>query len=42
VRGDTLGEIASRYRISLYRLRLANNLKSDNIRVGAQLLIPTT
>ncbi|MEE8340145.1 MAG: N-acetylmuramoyl-L-alanine amidase, partial [Xanthomonadales bacterium] len=24
VRGDTLGEIASRYRVSLYRLRLAN------------------
>ena len=42
VRGDTLGEIASRYRVSLYRLRLANNLKSDNIRIGAQLLIPTT
>ncbi len=42
VRGDTLGEIANRYRISLYRLRLANNLKSDNIRIGAQLLIPTT
>ncbi len=42
VRGDTLGEIAIRYRVSLYRLRLANNLKSDNIRIGAQLLIPTT
>ena len=42
VSGDTLGEIASRYRVSLYRLRLANNLKSDNIRIGAQLLIPTT
>ena len=42
VRGDTLGEIANRYRVSLYRLRLANNLKSDNIRIGAQLLIPTT
>ena len=42
VRGDTLGEIASRYRVSLYRLRLANNLKTDNIRIGAQLLIPTT
>lgn len=42
VRGDTLGEIASRYRVSLYRLRLVNDLKSDNIRVGAQLLIPTT
>ena len=42
VRGDTLGEIAIRYRVSLYRLRLANNLKSDNILIGAQLLIPTT
>jgi N-acetylmuramoyl-L-alanine amidase len=42
VRGDTLGEIASRYRVSLYRLRLANNLQSDTIRIGAQLLIPTT
>ncbi len=42
VRGDTLGEIASRYRVTLYRLRLANNLKSDNIRIGAQLIIPTT
>ena len=42
VSGDTLGEIASRYRVSLYRLRLANNLKSDNIRIGTQLLIPTT
>ncbi len=42
VRGDTLGEIAGRYRVSLYSLRLANNLKSDKIRVGAQLLIPNT
>ena len=42
VRGDTLGEIASRYRVSLYSLRLANNLKTDNIRIGAQLLIPNT
>jgi len=42
VRGDTLGEIASRYRVSLYSLRRANDLKSDNIRIGAELLIPTT
>jgi LysM repeat protein len=42
VRGDTLGEIAGRYRVSLYSLRRVNGLKSDNIRVGAQLLIPTT
>jgi N-acetylmuramoyl-L-alanine amidase len=42
VRGDTLGEIAGRYRVSLYSLRRVNGLKTDNIRVGAQLLIPTT
>ena len=42
VRGDTLGEIANRYRVSLYSLRRANNLRSDTIRVGAELLIPTT
>jgi len=42
VRGDTLGEIADRFRVSLYSLRRANDLKSDTIRIGAQLLIPTT
>ncbi|MBT8059349.1 MAG: LysM peptidoglycan-binding domain-containing protein, partial [Gammaproteobacteria bacterium] len=42
VRGDTLGEIASRYRVSLYALRRANDLKTDTIRVGSELLIPTT
>ncbi len=42
VRGDTLGEIASRYRVSLYSLRRVNQLKTDNIRVGAELVIPTT
>ncbi len=42
VRGDTLGEIASRYRVSLYAIRRANSLKSDTIRVGSELLIPTT
>jgi N-acetylmuramoyl-L-alanine amidase len=42
VRGDTLGEIASRYRVSLYSLRRVNDIKGDNIRVGAELLIPTT
>lgn len=41
-RGDTLGEIANRYRVSLYSLRRANGLKSDTIRVGSELLIPTT
>ena len=42
VSGDTLGEIASRYRVSLYSLRRANDLRSDTIRVGTELLIPTT
>ncbi len=42
VSGDTLGEIADRYRVSLYRIRRANDLKTDNIRIGSELLIPTT
>lgn len=42
VSGDTLGDIASRYQVTLYRLRNANDLKSDVIRVGSELLIPTT
>lgn len=40
--GDTLGEIANRYRVSLYSLRRANDLRSDTIRIGTELLIPTT
>jgi len=42
VRGDTLGDIANRYRVSLYSLRRVNQLKSDTIRVGSELVIPTT
>jgi N-acetylmuramoyl-L-alanine amidase len=42
VRGDTLGEIANRYRVSLYSLRRANGLSGDTIRIGSELLIPTT
>jgi N-acetylmuramoyl-L-alanine amidase len=42
VRGDTLGEIAMRYRVSLYSLRRANSLRNDTIHVGSELLIPTT
>lgn len=41
-RGDTLGEIATRYRVNLNRLRSANGLKGDVIHVGATLVIPTT
>jgi N-acetylmuramoyl-L-alanine amidase len=40
-RGETLGGIASRYNITLNRLRQANNLSTDMIRVGAELVIPT-
>ncbi len=42
VSGDTLGEIANRYQTTVYRLRYANNLQSDSIRVGSELVIPTT
>ena len=40
VTGDTLSEIAHRYGISASRLRAANNLASDVIRVGQTLVIP--
>ncbi len=40
-RGETLGGIANRYNITLSRLRQANNLSTDIIRVGAELVIPT-
>jgi len=39
-RGDTLSMIAEQYRVSLNRLRSANSLKSDEIRVGQVLNIP--
>ena len=42
VRGDTLAEIANRYRTTVYSLRRANDLKGDVILVGSELLIPTT
>ena len=41
-RGDTLGGIASRYSVSLTRLRSANNLRGDVIHVGRELVIPTS
>jgi N-acetylmuramoyl-L-alanine amidase len=40
-RGETLGAIASRYNVTLNRLRQVNNLDTDLIRVGAELIIPT-
>ena len=39
-RGDTLSEIAERYRVSTAMLRSANGLRGDRIRVGQVLLIP--
>ena len=43
-RGDTLGGIASRYRVSLNSLRRANNINGngDRINVGKELIIPTS
>ncbi|HHJ80061.1 MAG TPA: AMIN domain-containing protein [Candidatus Tenderia electrophaga] len=40
-RGETLSVIALRYSISLKTLRVANRLKSDNLRIGQVLHIPT-
>ena len=40
-RGDTLSRIAQQYRVSMNTLRDSNRLKSDTIRVGQVLIIPT-
>lgn len=42
VSGDTLGDIASRYRVTVYSLRNANGLHGDVIHVGSELVIPST
>lgn len=39
-RGDTLSEIALRYRVSMGALRAANGIKGDRIHVGQVLRIP--
>ena len=39
-KGETLSQIAQRYRVSVNRLRLANNLPGDRIRPGQVLKIP--
>jgi len=39
-RGDTLGQIAQQYQVSLNTLRSANKLNSDRIRIGQVLRIP--
>ena len=40
-RGDTLGEIALSYQVSVVALRIANDLKGDLIRPGEVLTIPS-
>lgn len=40
--GDTLSEIADRFGIGLSKLRAANGLRGNNIRVGQRLVIPAT
>jgi N-acetylmuramoyl-L-alanine amidase len=39
-RGETLSEIAERYRVSTASLRRSNSLKTDSVRVGQVLTIP--
>lgn len=41
-RGETLSAIAVRYKVSLQRLRSANGIKGDKIRVGQVLTIPVS
>jgi N-acetylmuramoyl-L-alanine amidase len=41
-RGDTLSEIAARYRVSVATLRRFNGLRSDRLKVGEVLHIPLT
>lgn len=40
--GDTLSQIGERFGVSLAKLRSANGLRGNNIRVGQKLVIPAT
>lgn len=40
VRGDTLGGIGNKFDVSVKQLKNANNLRSNNIRVGMKLVVP--
>ena len=40
--GETLSEIAESYGIGLSKVRTANGLRSNNLRVGQRLVIPAT
>jgi N-acetylmuramoyl-L-alanine amidase len=39
-RGDTLSQIAERYRVSVSAIRAANKMSSDKVRIGQKLTIP--
>lgn len=41
-RGETLGGIASRYKVPLTSLRQVNNINGDTLHVGKELVIPTS
>ncbi|WP_227551252.1 N-acetylmuramoyl-L-alanine amidase [Kangiella sp. HZ709] len=40
-RGDNLSKVASRFDVSIKELKVANNLKSNTVRIGQKLIIPT-
>ena len=40
VRGDTLGGIGNKFRVSVKDLKNVNNLKNDNVYIGMKLVIP--
>ena len=39
-RGESLSVVAQRYKVSVKSIKLANNLKSDVVRIGQTLTIP--
>ena len=41
-RGDSLSEIAERFKTSLSELKTSNNLRSNTIQIGQVLIIPST
>lgn len=40
-KGDILGNIARKFKVSVKQIKEANNLKNDNIRIGQKLVIPS-
>ena len=39
-RGDTLSEIAQKYRVTVAKIKSANKMRSKKVRLGQVLLIP--